>query len=125
MIAGGTGITPIYQLLQAADKNKDVTSFWLVFANRTPKDILLLTELEDFVKRKNFNFKLYFSVDREWTEDWKGGKGFITQEMLESNLPQPGEETLIVTCGPPIMTQNHCLPLLLKIGHKNEFVFDF
>ena len=45
--------------------------------------------------------------------------------MLESNLPTPSQDTLIVTCGPPVMTKNHLLPILLKIGHKNENVFDF
>jgi len=125
MIAGGTGITPIYQILQAAHKNKDISSFFLIFANRTTDDILLKNELEDFVKSQNFAFKLYFTVDRDWPEDWNGGKGFITQEMLEVNLPAPSQDTLIVTCGPPVMTKNHLLPILLKIGHKNENVFDF
>lgn len=139
MIAGGTGITPMYQvcrtliqILQAADKNKDISSFYLVFANRTPDDILLKTELENFVSKKNFSFKLFFSVDRvsfinyqNWPNTWSGGRGFITEDMLLQNLPKPDENTLILTCGPPILTKNHLLPILNKIGYVNDNIFDF
>ena len=42
MIAGGSGITPfyqvkflIYQILLAADKNKDLANFYLIYGNKT------------------------------------------------------------------------------------------
>jgi len=124
MIAGGTGITPIYQLLQAADKTKDGIDFSLISANKTIKDILLLEEIDAFYRRQNFNFKFYLSVDKEWPEDWKGGRGFMVQEMLEANLPKASDETLIVTCGPPIMCE-HVRKLLMNLGHQKENIFDF
>ena len=48
MIAGGTGITPMLQLIRAILKDpRDKTKMWLVFANQTENDILLRTELEE------------------------------------------------------------------------------
>ena len=45
-IAGGTGIAPIFQVLQAALKNEDGTQHSLIFGNRTIDNILLKGELE-------------------------------------------------------------------------------
>jgi NAD(P)H-flavin reductase len=44
-ISGGTGITPCYQVIQAALLNGDGTKCSLVFGNRTTNDILLKDEL--------------------------------------------------------------------------------
>ena len=42
MCCGGTGITPIYQLLMAiCDNSNDTTEVFLLYANRTEDDILL------------------------------------------------------------------------------------
>lgn len=44
-VAGGTGITPCYQVIQAGLKNGDGNSFSLIFGSRTVQDILLKDEL--------------------------------------------------------------------------------
>ncbi|CAM9114450.1 unnamed protein product, partial [Lampetra planeri] len=65
MIAGGTGITPMLQLIRriAADPN-DNTVCSLIFANQTEKDILLREELQE-VKNKHPNkVKLWFTLDK-------------------------------------------------------------
>ena len=45
MVAGGTGITPHYQLIQAATKSDDVVDMTLIFGNKSEKDILIQEEL--------------------------------------------------------------------------------
>jgi hypothetical protein len=45
--------------------------------------------------------------------------------MLENNLPMPSDDTIILTCGPSVMTKNHLYPLLIKIGHKSLNIFEF
>jgi len=52
MLAGGTGISPIWQLLQAADVNKDTVEFSLIFGNKTTKDIFMKEDLEELEKKK-------------------------------------------------------------------------
>lgn len=48
MIAGGTGITPMLQLIRAVFRDKnDRTSMSLLFANQSEDDILLREELEE------------------------------------------------------------------------------
>lgn len=124
MIAAGTGITPFFQILQACHINKDSTEMGLIFANRSFKDILLKQELDEIYAAQNFNFKLFYTIDREEPE-WTGGIGHITKDMITALLPAPDDETLILTCGPPIMCSKFLLPMLLEIGHKQENIFDF
>ena len=35
MLAGGTGIAPMFQLLQAAHINNDISNFILLYSNKT------------------------------------------------------------------------------------------
>lgn len=47
MIAGGTGITPLYQLIRAiCEDERDTTEISLIYANQSEEDILLRHELE-------------------------------------------------------------------------------
>ncbi|KAG2467790.1 NB5R1 reductase, partial [Polypterus senegalus] len=64
MIAGGTGITPMLQLIRAILKDpEDKTHCSLLFANQTQNDILLRDELEELQVRHPNRFKLWFTVD--------------------------------------------------------------
>lgn len=51
MVGGGTGITPLYQVIQyvtEAEKPEERPNITLLFANRTEDDILVKSELENF-----------------------------------------------------------------------------
>jgi NAD(P)H-flavin reductase len=53
MIGGGTGITPLYQIIQyvtEAEQPSQRPRLTLLFANRTEDDILVKQELEEFEK---------------------------------------------------------------------------
>ena len=45
MIAGGTGITPIFQIIQAALENRDILDMTFLFGNRSEDDILMRDRL--------------------------------------------------------------------------------
>ena len=64
MVAGGTGITPMLQVIRAICKNNnDKTQISLIFGNVTIDDILLHEELEQ-LNEKHENFNVYFTLDR-------------------------------------------------------------
>ncbi|XP_009187970.2 NADH-cytochrome b5 reductase 1 isoform X1 [Papio anubis] len=64
MIAGGTGITPMLQLIRAILKvPEDPTQCFLLFANQTEKDIILREDLEELQARYPNRFKLWFTLD--------------------------------------------------------------
>ncbi|KAJ8388590.1 hypothetical protein AAFF_G00131550 [Aldrovandia affinis] len=125
MIAGGTGITPMLQIINAVMKDpEDTTVCHLLFANQTEKDILLRPELEDILANHPSRFNLWFTVDRA-PEDWPYSQGFINEEMVRDHLPAPGDDTLIMMCGPPPMIQFACNPNLDKVGHPMSRRFTF
>ena len=103
MIAGGTGITPMYQLIRAICENdKDTTEISLVYANRSEEDILLRNELEKFALNYPKNFKLWYMLDQP-PKAWKYGHGYVTAKVMSEKLPAPSSETKIMLCGPPGM----------------------
>ncbi|KAF3453669.1 hypothetical protein FNV43_RR04110 [Rhamnella rubrinervis] len=136
MIAGGTGITPMVQLIEAIMKNPDdKTQVSLLFANVTPDDILLKQKL-DILEASHPNLKIFYTVDKP-TNNWKGGKGLISKDMAEKGLPGPGEDTLILVCGPPGLmkhvsgdkardwSQGEVAGILKELGYTEEMVFKF
>uniref|UniRef100_A0A8C9X851 NADH-cytochrome b5 reductase n=1 Tax=Sander lucioperca TaxID=283035 RepID=A0A8C9X851_SANLU len=125
MIAGGTGITPMLQLITAMMKDpQDKTVCHLLFANQTEKDILLRPELEEIQVNHPDRFKLWFTLDKA-PEDWEYSQGFISEDMVREHLPPPSEDTLILMCGPPPMIQFACNPNLDKVGHSSSRRFIF
>jgi cytochrome-b5 reductase len=103
LIAGGTGITPMLQIIRAVLKNpKDRTQLSLIFANVTEADILLRPELEKAAAEHKTQFSVFFTLDKP-SDSWTQGKGFVTAEMIQKHLPPPEKDVLLLMCGPPPM----------------------
>lgn len=102
LIAGGTGITPMYQVVRAIFNNPDdKTKVTLVFANVTEEDILLKKELAELENKYPQRFRAFYVLDKA-PKGWTGGSGHITKELLKTVLPEPKEENIkIFVCGPP------------------------
>jgi cytochrome-b5 reductase len=104
LIAGGTGITPMYQLTRAIFNNPetDQTKVTLVFGNVSEQDILLKKEFEDLENTYPQRFRAFYVIDSP-PKDWTGGvSGHITEEMLKQVLPEPKSENIkVFVCGPP------------------------
>ena len=61
LIGGGTGITPLYQLLHEITSNPaDKTKVNLIYGNVSPSDILLKKEIDDIAE--NTRIKLKFTT---------------------------------------------------------------
>lgn len=127
MMAGGSGITPMLQLLNAAlEDPKDQTKFSLIYANQTPSDILCREELEDLGKRFPNKFKLHYTVDRAPADgSWKYSVGFIDAAMIEEHMPPKSEDTMLFTCGPPPMVQFAIRANVEKLGYGKEHLAVF
>jgi NAD(P)H-flavin reductase len=52
---------------------------------------------------------------------WTQGRGRITEETLRTHLPQPGPQTVVFLCGPPMMVD--ALEGTLKgMGYPEQFI---
>ncbi|KMP05455.1 NADH-cytochrome b5 reductase [Coccidioides immitis] len=107
MIAGGTGITPMLQVIKAIIKGRprnggnDTTQIDLIFANVNPDDILLKEELDQLAK-EDHAFRIYYVLNNP-PEKWNGGVGFVTPDMIKAKLPAPAGDIKVLICGPPPM----------------------
>lgn len=104
MIAGGTGITPMYQVIRYIFKHpEDKTKITLVFGNLTQEDILLKEKFDELENTYPQRFRVYYVLDNP-PEGWEQGKGYITKDLLKTVLPEPKEENIkLFVCGPPGM----------------------
>lgn len=124
MLAGGTGITPIYQVVQAILKDpEDDTEMFVVYANRTEDDILLKEELDSWA-RKCDRFKVWYVVESA-KEGWEYSTGFITEGILREHIPEGSSDTLALTCGPPPMIQFAVQPNLEKLNYDKDALLIF
>ncbi|GAA6043668.1 hypothetical protein JCM8097_008597 [Rhodosporidiobolus ruineniae] len=103
MIAGGTGITPMLQIIRAALKNpKDTTHLSLIYANVNPEDILLKSELDELAAAHPKRFQVYYVLNNP-PANWDGGSGFVTTDIIRERLAPYKEDAKMLLCGPPPM----------------------
>jgi cytochrome-b5 reductase len=104
MLAGGTGITPMLQIIRAILRNpQDKTRVSLIYANVTTDDILLWNDLEQLAIDYPEKFSLHLVVEKEPLFPWSGDIGFITEAMIREKCPPPSTDIKILICGPPPM----------------------
>lgn len=85
MIAGGTGLAPMLQIIKAIIRNpEDKTEVDFIFANVNVEDILLKDELDELA-RTHRNFRVHYVLNNP-PEGWKGGVGFVTEDMIKVRL---------------------------------------
>ncbi|KAH9791113.1 NADH-cytochrome b5 reductase [Citrus sinensis] len=103
-LAGDTGIAPMFQVARAILENpNDKTNVYLIYANVTFYDILLKLQPP---------------------QEWDGGVGFISKEMILTHCPAPASDIQILWCGPP--PTNKAMAAHLKdLGYTPEMQFQF
>ncbi|KAJ1967316.1 hypothetical protein IWQ62_001940 [Dispira parvispora] len=143
LIAGGTGITPMYQIIRKVlNDPEDKTKISLLFANVSEKDILLRDELETLAKQHPDRFSVYYTVDKA-LKGWSFGEGYITPKMVQDHIPvsKPSADGVpkvkIMVCGPPGMMklvsgpkanmkeQGPLTGILKELGYTEDDVFKF
>jgi len=139
LIAGGTGITPMYQLMRAIFSNPDdKTKVTLIVGNLSEDDVLLKQELAHFENTYPQRFRALYILDKApKTAGW-ATQGRVTKELLKTSLPEPGSGNYkIFVCGPPGLykavsgtkispkDQGELAGMLKDLGYKKEDVFKF
>lgn len=120
MMAGGTGLTPMLQVMTAILKDKtDPTEISMIYANQSEDDILCRDMLDELAAKHPDRLKVWYTVDRPPAK-WKYSTGFITDIMIKERLPPPGPDTMVLMCGPPPMVKYACQQNLDKLGYAKE-----
>ncbi|KAH0614709.1 uncharacterized protein H6S33_000345 [Morchella sextelata] len=139
MIAGGTGITPMWQLMRAIFKNpEDKTKVTLVFGNRNVDEILLRKELAELENTYPQRFRAFYLLDKAPAgENW-ARQGYVDKALLKTVCPEPGSGNVkIFVCGPPGLytavsgskkspsDQGELTGILKELGYSKDDVYKF
>lgn len=125
-IAGGTGITPVYQIMRAILTDPlDSTKVAIIYCVRTAKDLLLRDELEQLQRLKPANCELFFTLTEGVNEKDKKrlsascfGTTRITLEMIERVIGPDASH--VGMCGPAGMIEQACIPALIKLQYDPD-----
>jgi len=108
MIAGGTGLAPMLQIIKAIIRNpEDRTEVDFIFANVNVEDILLKDELDELA-RTHRNFRIHYVLNKP-PEGWQGGVGFVTEDMIKVRLSDFACPALTFAC---------CIPCVCWVRHE-------
>lgn len=137
LIGGGTGITPLYQLIHEITENpEDKTKINLFYGSIDTNDILLRTELDSIADKHKDQFEITYFLDKP-PANWQGKTGYIDKEFLTEKLPAPSGESKVFICGPPGLykaisgmktsptDQGEVTGILADLGYTKENVYKF
>ena len=96
-ICAGSGITPIYAILQKMIEHNDTgIDTKVLYVNKTYDDIILRDKL-NVMNNENDNISVRFSLTRP-DADWPGLKGRPTKEMIQDIFTKEKEQVVVI-CG--------------------------
>ncbi|KUJ09955.1 ferredoxin reductase-like protein [Mollisia scopiformis] len=132
LIAGGAGITPMYQLIRGIFRNpEENTNVTLVFGINNDRDALFKDEFAEMEKKFPGRFKVIYTVSNP-DEGSPFPKGYVTKELLSKVMAGSKERSeKVFVCGPPAMeaslTGSRRGPggILSELGFRKDQVFKF
>lgn len=118
LVAGGSGVVPLYAMAAAHGTAADPSPFRLVYSVRTPRDIYFRDEITDLVGPS-------FAVDHVYTrrapEGWPGTVGRLTKEALASLTIPPRHRPRIFVCGSTGFVET-VAPWMQELGHPAHHI---
>ncbi len=121
MIAGGSGITPIYSMIGTILKFEPKSKITLLYANKTSTSIIFKEKIEQWANYFPNQLEVKYFLSQE--ENPKNAcKGHITRISLEEVLMKSDKSKLdFYLCGPEIMT-NKLMEDLIYLGIEKDKV---
>eukprot|EP01006_Ploeotia_vitrea_P066854 TRINITY_DN95877_c0_g1_i1.p2 TRINITY_DN95877_c0_g1~~TRINITY_DN95877_c0_g1_i1.p2 ORF type:complete len:318 (+),score=167.99 TRINITY_DN95877_c0_g1_i1:49-1002(+) len=137
LIAGGSGLTPMFQIMHAVLTNpEDTTKLHFVFANVAEEDILLRPVLDLMQRQWPEQLQVHYVLEKA-PENWHGETGYVDADKIRRLLPPPSDDNMVLVCGPPPMlkaiagpkapdySQGEVGGALKTLGFKESQVFKF
>lgn len=113
LIAGGSGVVPLYAMAVAHDLAEDSTPFRLLYSVRTPADVFFADELDELA---GSHFRVDHVFTRHAPDGWPGTVGRLTRESLAASTIPPAERPRIYVCGSTGFAET-VGGWLLELGH--------
>ncbi|KAJ5451948.1 Eukaryotic molybdopterin oxidoreductase [Penicillium cf. griseofulvum] len=105
MICGGTGITPVFQVLRAVMQDtQDPTTCVVLDGNRQEEDILCRSDLDAYVETDCRKCTVVHTLTKG-SDTWTGRRGRISEDLL-AEYAAPEEQSMVLVCGPGPMEKS-------------------
>lgn len=122
MICGGTGITPIFQVLRAVMQDpQDPTTCVVLDGNRLEEDILCRAELDSYVAADSQKCTVVHTLTKG-PDNWKGRRGRINEELIKE-YAAPEDDSMVILCGPEAMEKSAKSILLAQGWAESDLHF--
>ncbi|AAZ12334.1 NADH-cytochrome b5 reductase, putative [Trypanosoma equiperdum] len=103
MLAGGTGVTPMYQIARNfLGRPSNTTKFSLVCSNHSKAEMLLADRFGQLANDNPGKLFVFHSLTSPpWY--WRGYRGHITKKVIEETMPSPNcvDKAILLVSGPP------------------------
>lgn len=98
LIAGGSGVVPLYAMARAHADAGDPTPFRLLYSVRTPDDVYFADEWTGLAAA-SAPLQLDLVYTRRTPDGWPTPPGRITRQALEAAVVPPTEQPRVYVCG--------------------------
>lgn len=130
MLAAGTGIAPMLQVIQGIVANElDETFIHLVYSNQRYDDILMKDILDEM--KAYWNFSVLYILTRETEADRSKVKygdnvsyGRINQDRVTHEMPEPSRDIQVLICGTKSFDKD-MINYLKALGYTPDMYFKF
>lgn len=122
LICAGTGFTPMIKVMHHCFHQCKNIQMCVLFFNRHEKDIIWYKELQQIIKLSSGCIKVEHILS-ESSEDWKGLRGTINQQLLTKYV-LTDEKSMTFVCGSVSFT-NITLKLLRSLDVQDHHVHAF
>ncbi len=117
-IGGGIGQAPLRPIIEYVKANRsDYEDLTVIYGSRTSSDLCFQGELEELNSCDDVSCHLSIDVEEE---NWSHFVGFVPSLLMDVN-PSP-ENTIAITCGPPIMIK-FVLENLKKLNFEDDQIY--
>lgn len=119
-VAGGSGLAPVWAMLQQMRTECDTRPAWLYFGARSAEDLVYVEKLKRLEQEvANFHFVPALS-EPERSPGWLGEVGLVTEVLDRKQTSWMGTEGYL--CGPPGMV-DAAIEVLVRHGVPGDHIF--
>ncbi|MFE1663997.1 FAD-binding oxidoreductase [Microbacterium sp. P02] len=115
LIAGGSGVVPLYAIASAHAASGDQTRLRMLYSVRTPADVFFRSELQSFTTTAH-PLQLDFIYTRRAPQEYHSAPGRVTREQLTALTWDAASDPLVYVCGPTAFVET-VAEWLVAAGH--------
>lgn len=116
LIAGGSGVVPLYAMAQAHADADDPTPFRLLYSVRTPDDVYFADEWRGLAEASS-PLRLSLVYSRRAPDGWPTPPGRITRDALSAAVIPAAERPRVYVCGSTGFVEL-VASWLVELGHE-------